>query len=441
MAVMAATMHALNDGIFSLQLYTTAQEQPNSWNRDIILNQLSIADSDRVQKSFILGGVDSNLFSIADSIVHIKQERNLLRTQVGALKSQLDQTNEPTTRFSPWQWVSIGFVLGFVVALLLRKKTKCNKRGGRANTTTSSIELKAHLGRALKQLETEKKEVNKLQTLIKKNDKLVEKAIADKQAAEKVTGEAKKELKAEKSEHANTQAKLRAELDTTKQLRADMVVFTNELAMAKDLKSLAKNCVSLLSSYNDLLQFADHLAGASLKGLNDDDYNYYYARILRKFNAACTAINNEEFQAFATELTMLAQTGMVPAKGIVQKSVLGSQNAATTLKAILHSKIFKQLVGAAIVMSDEFALLLPAMIKDGCPDVSKATELTKKLCEAARNMGYDVVYAAPFEEVSNCVKICDFTTADIPSQTILEIKHMAVNFGTAKEETLVTAKE
>lgn len=324
-------------------------------------------------------------------------------------------------------------------SLIKNLQSDAGKSGGK---------LQTELRQTREKLRDAEKQLNKLREKIKKDEKTVSDAACAKKDAEDTiriardkVSKAKNELEAEKKAHSATQELLNAEKNTTAKLRSDMQAYTSQLVIRHDLQPLAKDCMSLLATYNELLQFSEQMAGASRKDLDHDDYNYYYARIVQKFTAACAPVSSDELNAFTIELTMLAQNGMMPANGVVQNSIQGSKNAENTLRVQLYSKLFKHLVGAAIVMSDEFAYLLPNMVKDGCPDVKKAGKITNALLAAAQKLGFDVVYATPFTKVKGNVEIIGFTPADIPSNTIFEVKHMAVNFGTAKEETTVVSKE
>ena len=178
-------------------------------------------------------------------------------------------------------------------------------------------------------------------------------------------------------------------------------------------------------------------------GVNADDYNYYLVRIERKFYTSTSKLEN--LPQWRRELQMLAKTGLIPAGGLIDKRMgagkVKEQEMESTLRMLLYQAVMSSLAGAAVVMSDEMAIMLPQMVA-GVKGAEVFVKTTEQLKKAIADMGYDLNYVKPFTQLNTYkdVQNVQFTKADVPEGTIFEVMKMALNFGSTKSNTEVSAK-
>ena len=182
--------------------------------------------------------------------------------------------------------------------------------------------------------------------------------------------------------------------------------------------------------------------------VNADDYNYYLARIEKKFYS--TKVN--QLYDWKREMQMLSSTGMVPANGLINtklgidrstgKYKVNESQWESTLRMLLYQSIMVDLAGAAVTMSDELAYMLPQMVP-GVGEKKVFIEISEMLQKAIKDIGYELNYVKPFTQLSQYkdVENVQFTEADVPSGTIFEVLKMALNYGSTKKKTEVSAKQ
>lgn len=181
--------------------------------------------------------------------------------------------------------------------------------------------------------------------------------------------------------------------------------------------------------------------------VNADDYNYYLTRIERKYYS----IEVSDLNDWKREIQMLSLTGMVPSKGVIDSKLgidpktskykVDETQWESTLRMLLYQSVMVDLAGAAVTMSDELAYMLPQMVP-GVAGNKVFVEITESLKKAIKDLGYDLNYVKPFTQLTKYknVENVKFTDADVPQGTIFEIMKMALNYGSTKKKTEVSAK-
>lgn len=247
-------------------------------------------------------------------------------------------------------------------------------------------------------------------------------------------------LDSEISAHKETRKQLSQQIQLNDDLKRKMKVYDEQLIiLPQEITDFAKKCNLFFIEYKELLHDAHTMVGSSKKGIDDDDYNYYYMRIMNKFANSTSQLKN--LSAYVSEVEMLSSSGMIYANGLFVKDIKDKSTNISTLQTLYYSRIFKTLVSATIIMSDEFAYMLPKMASAGCPDTSVFGKRTEKLIKAACGLGYSIKYSKPFAKVDSFAQVVEFTKADIPSGYVFEVKEIAVDFGTSQMDTKVIAKE
>lgn len=235
--------------------------------------------------------------------------------------------------------------------------------------------------------------------------------------------------------------------DTTiKRLNEESRLYNERVVFFRSTQGFAKLAMDFFDSYDELLE-AMAKQKAKEPGMSSDEvdnYNYYIIRIERKFHKALTSLKGVD--SWRRELQMLAQTGLVPTGGIID-SKLGNNKVKeaewdSTLSMLFYHEVMTSLAGAAVVMCDEMAFMLPHQVPDvkGTDGFAKISERLQKAISA---MGYELNYVKPFTKLSQYkdVENVKFTEADVPSGTIFEVIKMALNYGSTKSKTEVSSKE
>lgn len=213
----------------------------------------------------------------------------------------------------------------------------------------------------------------------------------------------------------------------------------------RSTQEFAKLSLAFFDAYDTLM---DEMGKQKMKEPSNpdevDNYNYYMARIERKFLKTASGVKNLE--SWRHELQLLAQTALVPTGGIIDSKLGGKKVKESewdsTLRMLLYHDVMSILAGAAVVMSDEMALMLPHQVQ-GVKGADQFSKISDRLQKAISGMGYDLNYVRPFTKLSQYkdVENVRFTEADVPSGTIFEIMKMALNYGATKGKTEVSAKE
>lgn len=237
-----------------------------------------------------------------------------------------------------------------------------------------------------------------------------------------------------------------AERDSTiKRLNEESSLYNDRVVFFRPTQDFAKLSMAFFDAYDEMMA---EIGKQKMKepGNPDevDNYNYYMARIECKFLKVVSTVKN--IKSWRHELQMLAQTGLVPTGGIIDSKLGGNKVKEpewdSTLRMLLYHDVMSVLAGAAVVMSDEMALMLPHQVH-GLKGTDQFSKISDRLQKAISGMGYDLNYVKPFTKLSQYknVENVRFTEADVPSGTIFEIMKMALNYGATKGITEVSAKE
>lgn len=239
-----------------------------------------------------------------------------------------------------------------------------------------------------------------------------------------------------------------AERDSTIQRKdLEMKEYASRAVFFLSVQVFSQHVMSFFDVLEKLLNEANLLKVNVPSTVNTDDYNYYLARIEKKFYS----ININQLHDWKSEIQMLSLTGMVPSNGIINtklgidrstgKYKVSESQWESTLRMLLYQSIMVDLAGAAVTMSDELAYMLPQMVP-GVGEKKTFVKISEMLQKAIKGMGYELNYVKPFTQLSHYkdVENVMFTEADVPSGTIFEVMKMALNYGSSKKKTEVSAK-
>lgn len=269
-------------------------------------------------------------------------------------------------------------------------------------------------------------------------------------------------------------SKIEKELNQVKQEKEQYLSKANQLL--KDAEEKSKDIERLKiesKEYNELLVFhksciptakialeivdsarqAQHLAcelyqSYKEKGQDMDAFCYFMERISQKFNNSMKHLSSKS-ELFNTELQLIASTGMTIRNGWIDKLVVNKKddkekNEAFIMK--LYSDYMSLFIGNALTMTDEYAYLIPAMVADVDKNISeKFIILSNNIQKAAKTLGYQICYARVITHISQYsdVENVDYVDAGdkFAKDTIMEIKDMAVNYGSNKSMTKVSVQK
>lgn len=223
--------------------------------------------------------------------------------------------------------------------------------------------------------------------------------------------------------------------------------YNSLLVFYRSCSEYAKLAVEVFDTVDAVENLATRLYNSYMDGGNDrDSFCYYMTRVSRKFLASTAKIKNLH-DVYVTELRMLAATGLVPKGGWIDR-LLESQKEESLwteqLKAKLYRDVFEEYCGYVVVMADEYAYMMRNMVTD----VDKAIEdeiavKAEHLRKLVGKLGYKLVYARPFTPVTqyDSVENTAFVDLGIAKDTIVEIKKMAVAYGTKNPKTEVSVQQ
>lgn len=226
-------------------------------------------------------------------------------------------------------------------------------------------------------------------------------------------------------------------------LQKEMKLYSERAVFFLPAQNFAQRAAVFFDTLDQLQIDAAQFKTDVPSGVNADDYNYYLMRIERKFYTETAKV--EALPQWRRELQMLAKTGLIPTGGLIDKRMgagkVKEQEMESTLRMLLYQAVMSSLAGAAVVMSDEMAIMLPQMVA-GVKGADVFAKMTEQLKKAIADMGYSLNYVKPFTPLSSYkdVQNVQFTKADVPEGTIFEVMKMAVNFGSTKSNTEVSAK-
>ena len=236
--------------------------------------------------------------------------------------------------------------------------------------------------------------------------------------------------------------------ETIRRKEFEMKFYKERTEIFESVQGFAQRIMSFFESTDKLLAELSLLKTNVPSGVNLDDYNYYISRIEKKYYSTKSG-NIDEWRR---EIQMLSLTGMAPAKGLIDSKIgkdpktgvykVKDSQWESTLRMLLYQSVMADIAGATVIMSDELAYMLPQMVP-GVGEKKIFIEISDMLQKAIKDMGYELNYVKPFTLLSQYKDIenVQFTEADVPSGTIFEVLKMALNYGSTKKKTEVSAKQ
>ncbi len=229
----------------------------------------------------------------------------------------------------------------------------------------------------------------------------------------------------------------------------------NETKKYKDSLVFYLSCKSFASKAVDLF---DNVYKA--ENLATVMYNHYKKKERKDFDLFCyfmTRINCKYKESIdkiedlhsvcEPELRMLSASGLVPKNGWIDKLLSGEtdgEKQVKTLRAKLYRDLFETYCGVAVIMADEYSYTMRKMFEDiDKSEIMEFEKLSELLQKNVNSLGYKLNYARPFtliDEYDN-VKNTEFVDVNAKKDMIVEVKKMAVLYGTNKYNTEVSVQK
>ena len=235
---------------------------------------------------------------------------------------------------------------------------------------------------------------------------------------------------------------------TIQRMEEESKEYITRLLFYKSCQPFAKKAVAFLDTMTDLKMTCTKMYEEFIKSGEDgiDDLYYYMQRADNKLNTAIA--QTKDYDELCSELRSLATTGLVT-NGKMLHRLLSSASDDMKRQSLLQEKLYRDLFsfigGAAVTMADEYAFVLPKYVSGADNATAKTIEsISYKLQELLADMGYKLCYAQPLTPITNYVDVENCGSKDgsgLPRNTILEIKEMALLFGTVKKKTQVTIQQ
>lgn len=318
---------------------------------------------------------------------------------------------------------------------LEEKKTALLQISGKLNTLerefNSLKEKDEELQKQYKTLDNKKKEVDKKLEGIesKHSNEINELNKKHKDDVERITRENKDALQKQTNQYEET-----------------ISVYSSHFKIYKGCGSYTSNACDFFNSLDQLLQeqvkLSDKICNKKINDTEKDTFNYYFANVTNKYHKAISGLKLDEYRK---ELTDLNETNMTRTGKEVDKILKTSSPAkyVDDLRYRAYDGLFKKLCGASIVLSDDLASLnqlCPSAVSKS--DIAVFSDITKSLLKSTRDMGYSPVYVNLFTPYSDYSDISVEKTIELEGtnkKDVIEILEMAVNYGTQKSKTKVTA--
>ena len=210
----------------------------------------------------------------------------------------------------------------------------------------------------------------------------------------------------------------------------------------KSYRIVASQCVSFFTLMSQLQKEAYNLihyvSDTKFEDSDKDIFNYYYISITNKFYRA---INKTLMHDFRIELSDLAEKGYLRNDGQIWKfiSTQKDENPSNVCK-FLYQQLFHNLCGAVITYADDLASLsvfCPTLSIDSKP----FEQLSEKLLDATRQMGYSPVYVklfTPYTEYLNISVEKSIKMDNFNKDVIMEVLHMGINYQGTTDKTRVS---
>lgn len=223
-------------------------------------------------------------------------------------------------------------------------------------------------------------------------------------------------------------------------------VYSSHFKIYKGCGSYTSNACDFFNSLDQLLQeqvkLSDKISNKKINDTEKDTFNYYFASVTNKYHKAITGLKLDEYRK---ELADLNETNMTRTGREVDKILKTSSPSkyVDDLRYRAYDGLFKKLCGASIVLSDDLASLnqlCPSAVSKS--DIAVFSDITKSLLKSTRDMGYSPIYVKLFTPYSDYSDISVEKTIELEGtnkKDVVEILEMAVNYGTQKSKTKVSA--
>ncbi len=308
---------------------------------------------------------------------------------------------------------------------------------GEINKQISNLSALYNAGHEAEEI---KKELNRTNTILRN-------AITDKNNAEQETKKIKRELDVTNNALSEANITISKKNIEISGLKENSKIYSQRIGIFSEIQNYAKIMDNILREIKEIEAGALDMANLTLSVDNkkaEDDLNYYVMRIIGKYANFKKGITN--YEEFCYDIHNLADSGILLKTSWLFKEIsnVNEKDLLGSFKLTAYQKFFKILSGAAIIMSDEFAYLLPQWVSGvGNKQVYVFTTYTKNLLALNEQLGYSIIYVKPGDQLrtDGSIENKKFAEANIPSGTIFEILKLAVNYGTSSDKTEVSAKE
>lgn len=289
----------------------------------------------------------------------------------------------------------------------------------------------------------------------KKIEKELHELTKQKKAVDKelsgIKNEHQKEIQRIESQHKEVldktersfNALLKHQKEEFERAMSDYVRLFSRYAGCEAYTNYAKQFFDLLAQLQQAqMNLFSVVSAREIDDVEKDNFNYYFTAVANKFNKA---INGLKVDEYSKELVDLDETGMTRTGKVIDKILKTStkEKYVDDLRYRVYEDLFRQLCGAAIVLSDDLGSLHSL-----CPqavhlsDVTQFQELTEQLLHVTLDMGYKPVYVKLFTSYSDYEDISVEKTVNLEGtkkNDVTEVLSMAVNYGTHKDKTKVSA--
>ena len=238
-------------------------------------------------------------------------------------------------------------------------------------------------------------------------------------------------------------ASLKHQQEEFERAMADYVRLYRRYGGCEPYTNYAKHFFDLLAQLQQgQTELSSIVSARAIDDAEKDNFNYYFTAVSNKFSRAIKGLKINEYRK---ELIDLDETGMTRTDKAVDQILKTSsqEKYVDDLRYRIYEDLFRQLCGAAIVLSDDLESLhslCPQAVSSA--DVTLFPKLTEQLLKVTRNMGYKPVYVKLFTSYSDYADISVEKTVNLEGtkkNDVTEVLSMAVNYGTHNDKTKVSA--
>lgn len=222
--------------------------------------------------------------------------------------------------------------------------------------------------------------------------------------------------------------------------------FSTDALVSEPILTFASHCNALFNTIHQLEKEAHSLCervvgDSSVRNEDKDDFNYYYVRILTKFN--CNFDYNK-LRTYESTFEYIANTGRI-LKNNTLWDFLSKQedNNIIALSKWMYQELLHDLCGSAIIFADDMASLSVF-----CPslgfDSKQFEQISSQLLILTREMGFEPVYVKLFTPYTNYLNVRvdkSIMMTGFNKNDIMEVLHMGVNYQNTSDMTHVTINE